>query len=194
MTLIYANLNNKGRADNYTRQTIKKVEGSGSNMTITYEGEALDKNKKPLSSTPAIVSYTVYIRNGFMEWDMKSFATPGTEGLIEIEGDKLRIPSSLAPGVKLDDVNFTMNVNMGFKITTTIALTDQECIAIEEVKVPAGTFMCHKVKQTSSATAMRRTLTTKTITWYAPGIGTVKSETYNAKEQLQSSMALESIE
>jgi hypothetical protein len=194
MTLTYASMNAKGRVDNYTRQTIKSVAGSGNNMTVTYEGEVLDRNKKPVSNPPAVVSYTVNIVDGVVEMDMKSYATAGSEGLIEIEGDKLRIPSTLAPGMKLDDVNFTLTINVGIRIVTTMALTEQECLAVEEVTVPAGAFTCHKVTQTGAATAMRRTMTTKTITWYAPGIGTVKSETYNEKGQLQTSMALESID
>jgi hypothetical protein len=79
---------------------------------------------------------------------------------------------------------------MGLKIRTEISLTDQQCLAIEDVIVPAGTFKCHKVTQTSTATVMRRTIITKTISWYAPNIGTVKSETYDDKNKLQSSIEL----
>jgi hypothetical protein len=194
MTLTYANMNARGRVDNYTRQTITKVDGSGSNMTVSSDSEVLDRNRRPVGNPPTVVSSTVNIVNGVVELDMKNFATAGMEGMIEIEGDRVRIPSSLAPGVKLDDVNFTLTVNVGFRIVTTMSLTEQECLAIEEVTVPAGTYTCYKVTQTSAATAMRRTVTTKVITWYAPGIGSVKSETYNEKGQIQASMALESVD
>ena len=192
MILEYANLNNRGRADSYTRQTIQSVQGSGDNLTVSYVSQAFDRNRRPTATVE--IPYSVTISNGVVELDMKSFAAAGTEGLIEIEGDKLRIPSTLSPGVKLDDVNFTLTVNMGFRIRTEISLTEQECLAIEEITVPAGTFNCYKVTQTSAATAMRRTMTTKTITWYAHGIGTVKSETYDARNRLTSSMELQSVE
>jgi hypothetical protein len=100
------------------------------------------------------------------------------------------MPSTLSLGEKLKDVNYVMTVNMGFKIRTEVSITNQECLAIEDVTVPAGTFKCHKVTQTSK---VRKTIT-KTITWYAPGIGTVKSETYNDKNKLQSSTALYSVD
>ena len=194
MVLVYANLNAKGKADSYTRQVIKQVEGSGNNLSISYVAQILDKNRKPIGNNPVEVPYTVTVTNGVVEWDMKSYAAPGTESLIEIEGDKLRIPSTLSPGEKLDDAKFTLTVNMGFKIRTEVSLTEQECLAIEDVTVPAGTFKCHKVTQTNAATAMRKTVTTKTVTWYAPGIGTVKSETFNDKGKLQTSTELHAIE
>jgi hypothetical protein len=194
LTLLYANLDAKGKTDGYTRQTIQKVEGSGNNLTIGYVSQVLDKNGKQIGEKPIEIPFTVTVTNGVVEWDMKSFAAPGTEGFIEIEGDKLRIPSTLSPGDKLDDAKFIMTMNMGFKIRTEVSLTGQECLAIEDVTVPAGTFKCHKVTQTSAATVMRKTVTTKTVTWYAPGIGTVKSETYNDKGKLQTSTALHAIE
>lgn len=191
-SFVYANLNARGRAESYTRQTIRKVEGSGDNLTINYTALPLDRNRRPVVTSG--ISYTVAIVNGVVEWDMRSYAATGTVGAIEIEGDNLRIPSSLAPGVKLDDVKFTLTVNLGFRIRTEMLLSEQECLAIEEITVPAGTFTCYKVTQTSAATMGRRTLTTKTITWYAPGVGSVKSETYNDKDKLQSATELQSIE
>ena len=190
MVLTYVQNDAKGKATGYTVLTIKSVEGFGNNLTINYVGQALDKNRKQMSDTPLEIPYTVTISNGVVEFDMRSFAAAGTEGLIEIEGDKLRIPPTLSPGDKLNDAKFIMTINMGFKIRTEISLTDQICLAIEDVNVPAGTFKCHKVTQTSAATVMRKTTISKTINWYAPGIGTVKSETYDSKDKLQSSQEL----
>ena len=194
LVLLYANIDAKGKVDSYSRLTIRKVEGSGDNLSVSYVGQSLDKNRKPASELE--VPFTVTIVNGVVEWDMKSFVSiaPGTEGFIEIEGDKIRIPSTLSQGDKLDDVKFTMTMNMGIRIRTEISLTEQECLAIEDVTVPAGTFKCHKLTQTSAATVMRRTTTTKTISWYAPDIGTVKTEVYDDKNRLQSSTELQSIE
>ena len=190
IVLTYANKDAKGKITGYVRQTIKSVEGSGNNFSITYVGEALDSKKKPVSDPPMEIPYTVTVNNGVVEVDMKTFAAPGTEAFLQIEGDKLRIPSTLSPGEKLEDATFTMTINMGIKIKTEISITDHQCIAIEDVVVPAGTFKSYKVTQTSSMTAMRKTTVTKTINWYAPGVGTVKNETYDAKEKLTGSMEL----
>jgi len=190
IVLTYVNKDAKAKVSGYVRQTIKTVEGSGDNFSITYAGEALDSKEKPIGDQQMEILYTVTINNGVVEFDMKTFAAPGTEGFITIEGDKLRIPKTLSPGDKLDDAKFTMTINMGFKIKTEVALTDQQCLAIEDVTVPAGTFKCRKVTQTSTATVLRKTTETKTVAWYAPGIGTVKNETYDAKGKLTGSMEL----
>ena len=194
ISLVYANMDAKGKVDSYTRQTIRSVEGSGNNLSVSYVGQALDKNRKPVSDVE--IPFTVTVTNGVVEWDMKSFVSvaPGTEAFIEIEGDKIRIPSTLSPGDKLADAKFTMTLNMGIKIRTEISITDQQCLAIEDVTVPAGTFKCHKVTQTSAATVMRKTTNTKTVSWYAPGLGTVKSESYDEKGKLQSSIVLHAVE
>jgi hypothetical protein len=194
LTLLYANLNDKGKADSYTRQIIRKVEGSGSNFTIDYDAQVLDKNRQPISDMPVDVPYTVKISNGVLELDMKSFAAAGTENFIEITGDKLRIPSTLSTGDKLDDVHFILTVNMGFKIKTEISLTEQQCLAIEDIEVTAGRFRCHQITQTNTAKVMGKTVVTKTISWYAPNIGTVKTEVYNDKGKLQNTIELQIVE
>jgi hypothetical protein len=69
---------------------------------------------------------------------------------------------------------------------------DGKCEAIEDVTVPAGTFKCHKITQTVATTGYigRKEVISKTVSWYAPGIGTVKTETYDAKDKLQGSTEL----
>jgi len=192
VTLEYANLNNKGNADTYTRMTIQNVEGTGNNLTVNYISTVLDKNRKPVGSIE--VPYVVTIVNGVVEMDMSSYGPADTKGVFEIEGDKFRIPSNLSPGDKLDDVNFTVTVSMVIKIRTEISLSEQECLAIEEITVPAGTFKCHKLTQTNTTTAMRKKMVTKSISWYADGIGMIKSETYDAKNKLTTSTVLQSME
>jgi len=192
-TLLYATMNDKGKVNSYTSQTISKVTGSGKNFSITYIGQVLDKNQKPASNTPE-VTYTINVVDNVMELDMKSFATAGTEEMAVITGDKIRIPSpSLKPGDKLEDIKMTITISIGLKMTTDIVITDRSCVAIEDVTVPAGTFKCHKITETSSTTFMRKNSVVKTSTWYAPGVGMVKSESYDSNGKLQSSQVLESI-
>ena len=50
--LTYAENDARGRANSYTKLTIKDVKGSGRNMTITYGVEALDKNRRPPKDSP----------------------------------------------------------------------------------------------------------------------------------------------
>jgi len=68
----------------------------------------------------------------------------------------------------------------------TLVKTEGKYLAIEDVKVPAGTFKCRKVTSTSINITTVQTV----IAWYAPNIGTVKTETYDDKNKLISGSVL----
>ena len=192
MQLTYVANDAKGKASGYTLLTVKDVAGSGENMTISYVGESLDKNRKS-SKPPVEMSYQVIIKDGVMILDMNQmFSSQQLKDVnVEITGIPVEIPNNLQPGQKLKDANVTMKLDMVImKMTTEIKITDGECLAIEDVTVPAGTFTSHKITQTVSTTVMKKTVTAKTITWYAPGIGTVKTETYDSKDKLTGSTEL----
>ena len=190
--LTYASMDDKGKVNSYSQQTISKVTGSGKNISIAYIIQMLDNNQKPISNTPE-ATYTINIVDNVMELDIKSLAPPGTEGVAVITGDKIRIPAKLKPGDKLEDVKMTITISMGIKLVTDILINQRECLAIEEVTVPAGKFKCNKLSETNSVTTMKNTTVTKNITWYAPGIGMIKLETYDSKGKLLASNVLQSI-
>ena len=194
MVLTYAENNGKGKTSGYTVLTIKEVKGSGRNMTITYGVEILDKNRKKPKDSPGEMTYQVIVKDGVVIMDMNQMIPPGLEeqGVkIEISGTPMELPGSLAPGQKIKDSEITVTMDMGImKMTTVIKTTDGECLAIEDVTVPAGTFKCHKITQTATTTVMKKKTVTKTISWYAPGIGTVKTEVYDGKNKLISGSVL----
>jgi hypothetical protein len=110
---------------------------------------------------------------------------------MDIKGDAIELPVSIQPGQSLKDANITMIMDMGMmKMTSEMKITDFKCVAIEDVTVPAGSFKCHKVTQTITTTAMRQTTVSKSATWYAPGVGAVKSETYDKDNKLTNTMEL----
>ena len=191
--LTYVNKDAKGKATSYTKMIIKNVQGSGRNMTISYETELLDKNRKSLNP-PQVMPLKVVIKDNVMTLDMKEmFASPMQDQSIQIEftGIPQEIPNNIQPGQTLKDSEMTMTMDMVvMKMTTVVKTTDGKCEAIEDVTVPAGTFKCHKITQTITTTAMRKTSTSKVFTWYAPGVGTIKTETYDSKSKLQGSMEL----
>jgi len=189
---VYANKNAKGKIQSQTRQTITKVTGSGSNMTIAYESEVL--NAKGKSSDPALVlDYEVEIKNGAVVLDLKSLlgASSLTGINIEAEGEPMVLPANLKEGDAIEDCD--VSVQIGF-IKTTAAMTDGKCEAIEDVTTEAGTFQCWKITQTVNAKVMGIKSNGSQTTWYAKGVGQVKSETYDKKGKLQSSVELISME
>ncbi len=190
---VYANKNAKGKADSYSRQTVQDVEGSGSNMSISYVLELLDKNQKP-SDPPVEVPCKVTIKDDVVFMDMNQvFAgqMKDQQMKMEVTGVPMELPNNMQPGQSLKDADMTMTIDMTImKMKTVMKMTDGKCLAIEDVTVPAGTFKCHKITQTVTTTVMKRDVTARTVSWYAPGVGTVKTETYNDKDKLQGSTEL----
>jgi len=191
--LLYAQKDAKGKPSSYSKLTIKSVEGSGSNMTISYVMETLTKDRKsnnPPSETPC----KMVIKNGVMILDMNqlfSGVAKDPQAKIEVSGMPMELPGNLQPGQALKDADVTMSIDMTvMKMNMSMKMTDGKCLAIEDVTVPAGTFKCYKITQTVATTVMGRTISGRSVSWYAPGIGSVKSESYNDKDQLQSSQEL----
>jgi len=193
MTLVYAQKNAKGKPDSYSKLTIKDVEGSGDNMTVSYSAEILNKDQKS-SNPPVEMPCKVIIKDGVMILDMNQMFAgqqKDSQMKVEVTGVPMELPGNMQPGQSLKDAEMTMSVDMVFtKMKTTMKMTDGKCLAIEDVTVPAGTFKCHKITQTVSTTVFGKSAVSQTLSWYAPGIGTVKTETYNSKDQLQSSQEL----
>jgi hypothetical protein len=64
---------------------------------------------------------------------------------------------------------------------------------IEDLTVPAGTFNCLKIIGDVSGKVLGLSISGKSAQWYSPGVGMVKSESYDKKGELSSSMVLTSL-
>jgi hypothetical protein len=193
--LTYANNDDKGKPQSYTVLTIKDVKGSGRNMTITYGAEGLDKNRKPPKNSPGVQTFQVVIKDNVLFMDMNQMIPvelKGQEGVkFEVTGIPLELPASLQPGQVLKDCRVNIAMDMGvMKVNSLVRMTEGKCLAIENVKVPAGMFKCHKITQKITATVMGTETVSTTVSWYAPNVGTIKTETYNDKNKLESGTEL----
>jgi hypothetical protein len=191
---VFSHKNARGNIESHSRQTIKSVEGSGGNMTITYSMEALDRNQNPLRDAKEM-TFKMMVRNNVMIFDINEMIPPqmmnSQDFKLELKGDAIELPASIQPGQSLKDATVTMTMDMGvMKMTTEMKMTEGKCMAIEDVTVAAGSYRCHKITQTASVTAMRNTTVTRSVTWYAPRVGAVKSETYDNSNKLTNTMEL----
>jgi len=192
MVLTYANYDAKGSTESHTVMTIKDVKGSGKNMTVTYVSSSLDKNRKAIKDSQDI-TLQVVVKNGVAIMDMNQVipAEMKAQGVkIDVSGIPVEYPSDLKAGQTLKPSEINMAMDLGIMKVNTVAKTVGKCLTIEDVKVPAGTYKCHKISQTITTTAMGINTVATCVTWLAPGIGTVKSETYDDKNKLTSSFAL----
>ena len=69
-------------------------------------------------------------------------------------------------------------------------MTEGKCLAEENITVEAGTFRCYKVSQKTNSSVMGIKTEGITLTWYAKGVGAVKTETYDKKDKLLSTQEL----
>jgi len=202
MVLTTATLNQSGKPESFARMTVKDVSGSGANKSITCVLLPLDSNRKPTANSTGY-EYTINVVNNVLELDMRSVLASALEAMpqgmpVEITGGKMRLPAKLAAGDKLEDANMKMSVNMGVaSMEFSVSVTNHKCVAVEKVTVPAGTFECYKVTQTtavsSSIMGTQTAETSNSATWYAKGIGSVKTVVYDANGKVGTTTELQEI-
>jgi len=191
MVLTYTNNDARGNITGYSVLTIKDVKGSGKNMTVTYAGTGLDSNRKPVKGGE--MTYQVVIKDGVAIMDINQLipADMNNQGIkMDAKGTSVEYPSDLKVGQSLKPSEVTMTMDIGGRKMDTVIKSVGKCLAIEDVKVPAGTFKCYKITQTATSTVMGINNVSTSIEWLAPGIGQVKNEHYDDKNKLVSSSVL----
>ena len=188
---VFTSKDAKGKITGQARNTIKEITGTKNAFAIIYQSEILDAKGKPADKdNPLVLNYRVVVKDGIMYADMKGMfgAMEGLDG-IQVSGTTMKIPNNLSVGQTLEDA--AARVKAGF-INSTAIMTEGKCLAIEDVTVAAGTFRCHKISQKVTTTTMGVKNESTTLTWYAKGVGAVKTESYDKKGNLQSVQELTS--
>jgi hypothetical protein len=188
MVLIYKSFDKKDKLSGMMKYTIEKVNISGNNIDFTYLCESLD-NKEKLVFKEEI---TVHQKGDVMYIDMGNFLNKAAfqqEGTIpatvEVKGNNMEIPLNPSPGQTLPDANIEMAMKMGFvNMKMSAAVTNRKVEAIEDISVSGGTFKCYKFSGDVNTVAMGIKVQAKTVEWFAKGIGTVKTESYDKKGEL----------
>ncbi len=190
MVLVYKNFDKKDKVTGTMKYTIEKVNISGNDIDITYLCESLD-NKEKLVFKDEI---TVHQKGDKLYLDMSNFINKAAfqqEGEIpaniEVTGNNMEIPLNPTPGDILPDAHVAMALKMGFiNMKISADLTNRKVEAIEDITVKGGTFKCYKFSSDINSVAMGIKVKAKSAEWYAKGIGTVKSESYDKDGKLQS--------
>ncbi|HET6560066.1 MAG TPA: hypothetical protein VFG54_22250 [Prolixibacteraceae bacterium] len=192
--LVYKTFDKKDKLTNTLRYTIREVKKNGSDMDITYLCESIDPKDKPVFSE----EITIHQKGDKLYFDMSNFVSKAAfvqEGQvspdIQVKGNELQIPLNPAPGDALPDANVEMSLKMGFINMKSMAeLTNRKVEAVEDVTVKAGTFNAYRLSCDVNASAMGIKTKAKSVDWYAKGIGTIKTESFDKNGQRQSYMEL----
>lgn len=117
---------------------------------------------------------------------------------IKITGDNMKYPILMTPGQQVQPQKLGMSLKISiFSVSLDFVNSRYECTGTETVTVPAGTFDTYIIESdievSSKAFGMNKKDKTSTRTWYSPGIGAVKLQTYSSKGKLISEQYLKSI-
>ena len=186
----------KGKETSIAKHKVASLDDENGGFKATIDMEISDAKGKNLTKG----SYSMECKEGVIYMDMTSMLDPRTmESFssmeMEVSGDALQIPNHLEPGQTLPDGNMTMKASMNGMtlMTMTLSITNRQVEASEAITTPAGTFDCVKISQESEMKAIIRKKFTG-ASWYAKGIGMVKSENYDSKGNVESSTVLTKLE
>jgi hypothetical protein len=187
--------NKKNKLSTVAKQKVTGVEeidgGFKATVDLVY---ADDKGKEQHKG-----SYAIECKDGTLYMDMSALINPqamaGFEDLeMEVTGTAMAFPNSLEAGQTLPDGNLVMTAKTGgLAFSMNMNVTNRKVEAMESVTTPAGTFDCVKISQdTELKTIIKNKF--RTVTWYAKGVGMVKSENYDTRDNLESSSLLTKLE
>jgi len=179
-----SNYSSRGKLESTMTMTV--LEGDGNSAEIL----AQSKNEK--DEMVSEVQYEVRCTEDGILVDMASMAPTSNmsqyEGMeINISGDQLEIPFTGKAGDELDGGKMEFQIlNNGVPLMTmSYFITHRKIDGFEDVECPLGTFKCMKISYDMEFRGILST-TMKTVNWFSPEKGIIKTASYNKKGKLQS--------
>ncbi len=196
----YQNFNRRDRLESTQDVMVKKVIIHSDHTEAILNTKYYDNRDRFQHEA----EFTVRCKGNELMLDVQSLIDPAMlEGFqdmeIKISSIDIIIPDNLKVGDRLPDAGMTMSVSAaGMKITEIeINITDRKVEAIENITTPAGTFESFKityVTNTQSRTmGITNRLNSKSVEYYAPGVGNVRTEIYDQRDRLESYTVLSKI-
>jgi hypothetical protein len=184
--------NQRDRLQHTQEVRVQKVETDGDRVIATMQSTMFDQRGREQHQG----SFQVICSGNQLMIDVQSLLDPnvmeGFQGMeVQMEGNDIVLPSSLAVGQTLPDAELTMEVTSGGLTFANVHFTisERKVESRETIQVPAGEFDCYKL---SYATHMEtRTMgipiraSGRVVEYHAPGIGAVRTETYDSRDRMQ---------
>jgi hypothetical protein len=188
----YTFYDKKGKADNVSTQHIELIEDVPEGFAAQIHYKLADKNKEQLSKG----HYKIVCKGDHVLMDLSNMLDPRVfESLgeleVEIANDQMDLPNQLVVGQMLKDGGMTVKASTeGMTlINMRMRIYDRKVEAMEKVTTPAGTFDCARITQQIEMKTIIKS-TSKSIAWYAKGVGMVKTENFDKKGNLEGSSML----
>lgn len=106
---------------------------------------------------------------------------------VQSEGGRTVLPSGMQPGDILPDASSSATAGM---VKYTAKVTDRHVVRRESLTTPAGTFECIVVLEHKEEKAGPYNRVTNAYTWYSPGVGMVRHDTYDKNMKQETSEVL----
>lgn len=180
------NYDKKDRMTGRVVQEILDKEVSGGDVTLTVGTLIYGEDNEEIHNSEVKVGCS----DGVFKIDMRDYVgelIKQYESMeVELEGDNLLIPSKLSAGQELPDGNVNIQVSSSgmTMVNMDVTIKNRKVEGQEEITTEAGTFDCYKISYDTEAKTKLFTVTTGGVEWLSPGVGVVKSESYNKKGKL----------
>lgn len=192
ITYELTNYDRKGNEESVSRQTVSELEETDEGYKATISFVLADSKGKEMNQG----SFGIECRGNSIFMDMSNMLDQSAlEGMgdveVEMSGDGLEIPNNPSAGQSLPDGSIQMKTNTGAfgNFTMTLKVINRKVDGMETIETRAGTFDCVKISQETEVKSIVTTRS-KSTTWYAKGIGMVKTESYNSKGKLMGTTVL----
>lgn len=169
----------KDKVSSVVATQIVEKSRDGGVLVVTATATSTDAKGKNANT----FSYDVTCGGGDFKLDMRSMGMSnqmqGVEGIeMKMESEDMVFPRNMSVGTSLPDAHLHMTGSMnGMTImNTSIAITNRKVTAKENMTTPAGTFSCVVVEEDSETKMMGMTIAGHSKSWYALGVGMVRTE------------------
>jgi hypothetical protein len=181
------NYNKKGKVEGHVNYSVLDKRNTDGVIEWDLRTKMEDDKGEELND----ITTTVTCDGNAVQMDMSQMIPQETmEGLasmdLEIEADDVVYPFQLKENTELPQAQVTLRASTGgvqvMEITTIIK--DRKVEKMETISTQAGDFEAFKITQTTEVKNSFISRESKSIDWYCPKIGVVRSEYYDKKGKL----------
>ncbi len=182
----YAYFNSKNNLEHTSKMNVLDVKKDEKTWIANIEITSFDQKNKEFYK----LKQEYQCQNNILTLDLsnlfdKKMLSEYENMHVQIESDKMEIPTILSIGEKLNNGTATINVNnegINF-LKMSISVNNRVVEGKEIITVPAGTFDCFVISYDIEYKSIFKS-SGKMKEWHAKEVGLVKQESYNSKGKI----------
>lgn len=178
-----SNYDKKGKLTGITKYQTISEEKVGNKSTWELKMKLMDEKGDQIMRES---STTISCEDGVFKMDMSEFIP--TEAMQSFENMEVEMETTDLDFPSIKDVNSTLKdgtmkvttFSSGVKIMTiNMTITDRKIEGVETIETEAGSFECLKITQNTLVETGIINRTMSSTTWFLPGFGVIKSESFH---------------